>query len=105
MSKKICKELKSIMTSLNLILSALEYNVSDTDLVAQELAERLEKAFTPMDIDERKRKGAVSCSKLPDIHIENRGAVTIVYVSSDKLVELGILTYDQLNDLLEKKQL
>ena len=27
------------------------------------------------------------------------------YVSSDKLVNLGILTYDQLNDLLEKKLL
>ena len=27
------------------------------------------------------------------------------YVSSDKLVSAGILTYDQLNNLLEKKQL
>lgn len=27
------------------------------------------------------------------------------YVSSDQLVRLGILTYDQLNDLLEKKLL
>lgn len=27
------------------------------------------------------------------------------YVSSDRLVELGVMTYDQLNDMLEKKML
>lgn len=73
MSKKVNQELVSIRILLDLILSGLEHKKSNTDLVAQELAEGIEKVFSFTGAD-YKKKIQQPPQYLPPVNFETKKA-------------------------------